>query len=128
MMVEYALLTKKGMKQFGHIFPDGRIPLRHILMQEAKIADYSGIIYWADYEKFTEKQKQQIQDFMIKIRKIPEKEFDRFLKENHNCIPLRSELVSAVSSSDVFKYIPDCDFEDEYFDEELYEDYEDFYE
>ncbi len=93
------------MKTVGHIFPDGKVPLRHILGQAANISGHEGIFYFCDWSKLTPEQKEALVWFMTHERGIPEGEIVALLKESKMCIPIRSEIVSGVASTTPLKYV-----------------------
>lgn len=103
--VEEAYLTDEGMKLFGHIFPNGKIPIRSIIAYQSEIADYKGIVYMCDWRMLSDEQKEKLRRFMVEVRGIPEGDFGNLLESHHQCIPLRNEIVSIVGSDESHKYL-----------------------
>ena len=104
-MKEWANLTEEGKQIIGHIFTDGRVPLRSLLSIQAVMDGYEGEIYLCDWLQMQPEQQQKMQDFMIKRRGIPEKEFQTTLEACDMCIPLRAALVNITVSTVPQKYL-----------------------
>lgn len=106
-MNEWANLTEEGKQIIGHIFTDGRVPLRSLLSLQAKMDGYEGEVYLCDWEQMSPEQQQKMRDFMVQERGIPERQFDAILLDYDMCIPLRAGLVSIAVSKSPGKYLPD---------------------
>lgn len=102
--MDYATLNEKGLNVIGHIFKDGRIPLRSILMTLANICGCQDAFYMCDWLRLSQRQKDAMNDFMIVDRGVPAEQIDECLETFNFCVPIHSDLVSWISSDEMRKY------------------------
>ena len=92
----YADLNDEGRRTIGHIFFDGRIPLRTIYLTPANIGGCQDGYYMIDWLRMTEWQREAMREFMIE-RDIHVDEFDECLRIFDLCVPIRTDYVSCVT-------------------------------
>jgi len=99
-----AFLNEEGMRLFGHIFPDGQVPVKHILTPRLHVKGYDGLVYLVDWTKLDTSQQCQLTDFFVQNRGMTRNEFASLLAESHLTIPLRTSLVRGAASDTILRH------------------------
>lgn len=62
----WGILNEEGKKEFGHIFPDGIVPLKILLPENATLEGQEGVhrIYKCDISLLTEEQYTKLVEYM----------------------------------------------------------------
>jgi len=91
----WAILNDDGMKNLGHIFPDGVVPVKCMTMTRATFEDKKGVheIFKIDWNELTDEQKEQCVEYLHQKHHVPDhiirKEIERLgfipLQSKHAC-------------------------------------------
>ncbi len=93
-MKNWVHLNDKGKELYGEIFPDGIVPVRSFIPQQARLGAERQVkrIFLVNVDEITEDQFNAIVDSVVKRMRVPRSAVERDFKANG--IPLRAELTS----------------------------------
>lgn len=96
----WGILNELGREQFGHIFPDGIVPLKILISENATLEGQEGVhrVYRVDIDLLTDKQYNQCIKFISERAGVS---FDAVKSdfEKDGFIPMTSKYIS-VSGTD----------------------------
>lgn len=102
----WGVLNELGREQFGHIFPDGIVPLKILISENATLEGKSGVhrIYKVDIDLLTDEQYKQCIKFISERAGVP---FDDVKSdfEKDGFIPMTSKYISGSGTNQLHMFL-----------------------
>ena len=95
----WAWLKDEGMKIFGSVFPDKKVPVLSMLPQWVKLPIGNKKIYKVYFEELTEEQIEKIINILIEKQGGPKEDLEKQIK--YYGLPLREELTSGSGTNHI---------------------------
>jgi len=88
----WAWLNEEGMKIFGDVFPDKKVPVLSMIPQWVYLPIGNKTIYKVYFEEVTDEQIEKIINILVEKQGGPREDLEKQIKEYG--LPLREELTS----------------------------------
>jgi len=88
----WAYLNEEGMKIFGAVFPDGKVPVLSMLWQVATLPIGDKEIFKVYLGELTDEQNETLFEILVEKFKAPREDIEKQIKEYG--FPLRRELTN----------------------------------
>ena len=95
----WAYLNEEGMKIFGVVFPDKKVPILSMIPQCVKLPIGDKQIYKVYFDELTDKQTEKIINILVEKQGGPKEELEKQIKEYG--LPLRRELTTGSGTNQI---------------------------
>ena len=95
----WAYLNEKGMKIFGAVFPDKKVPVLSFLWQTATLPIGDQEVFIVYLEELTDEQLDILYEILVEKFDAPREEIEKHIKKDG--LPLRRELTSGSGTNHI---------------------------
>jgi len=95
----WAYLNDEGMKIFGPVFPDKKVPVLSMICQTVNLPIGDKRVYKVYFEELTDEQIEKIINILIEKQGGPREDLEKQIKEYG--LPLREELTSGSGTNHI---------------------------
>jgi len=88
----WAYLNEEGMKTFGPVFPDRKVPVLSMIWQTVTLPIGNKEVFMVYFEELTNEQMNILLDILVKKFKAPKEDVENYIKKDG--LPLRRELTN----------------------------------